>query len=98
MVYTQGYERLPENWYRMPTDYDLGPFNEDILYFASLYPELLRYVYQNDIPFYIIANTFTIVLVETRVVSIVSPGSTPPTYPEVLLMRPPCWRQTTSCA
>lgn len=44
MVYNQGYEQLPANWYRMPTDYNLVNFNEDLLYFASLYPELLRYV------------------------------------------------------
>lgn len=42
LQYNYGYERIPENWYRRPTDFGLIDLNLDILNFAVQYPELLK--------------------------------------------------------
>lgn len=42
MTYTMGHERIPENWYRAPLDYDLPSFNLDLLSLITRYPELAR--------------------------------------------------------
>ncbi|OBT43962.1 hypothetical protein VE00_04628 [Pseudogymnoascus sp. WSF 3629] len=39
-TYNQGWERIPENWYRIPVDYTLVQLNLDILYFVAKHPEL----------------------------------------------------------
>lgn len=42
LQYNYGYERIPENWYRRPTDFGLVDLNLDLLNFAVQYPELLK--------------------------------------------------------
>ncbi|RAO64887.1 uncharacterized protein BHQ10_000899 [Talaromyces amestolkiae] len=42
LQYNYGYERIPENWYRRPTDFGLVDLNLDLLNFATQYPELLN--------------------------------------------------------
>ncbi|GAM43054.1 hypothetical protein TCE0_044r17560 [Talaromyces pinophilus] len=42
LQYNYGYERIPENWYRRPTDFGLVDLNLDLLNFAAQYPELLN--------------------------------------------------------
>lgn len=42
MTYNMGHERIPENWYRAPLDYDLPSFNLDLLALITRYPELAR--------------------------------------------------------
>jgi len=38
--YRKGWERIPKNWYRVPSDYSLAQLNIDIVEFVSKYPEL----------------------------------------------------------
>lgn len=42
LQYTYGWERIPENWYRRPTDFSLADLNLDLLSFMTQYPELAR--------------------------------------------------------
>lgn len=42
MTYNKGHERIPENWYRIPTDYGLISFNLDLINLTLKYPELAR--------------------------------------------------------
>lgn len=42
LTYKEGWERLPENWYRMPNDYSIVNLNLDTVGFALKYPELVR--------------------------------------------------------
>jgi hypothetical protein len=42
LVYQKGWERIPENWYRIPVDYGLLQFNLDLLDWVAQYPELAR--------------------------------------------------------
>lgn len=42
MKYTIGHERIPENWYRTPIDYNLLSFNLDLLVLITRYPKLAR--------------------------------------------------------
>ncbi|KAE8319627.1 Chloroperoxidase [Aspergillus transmontanensis] len=39
-TYRQGWERIPENWYKTPVDYDLVKFNLDTLDWLLKYPKL----------------------------------------------------------
>ncbi|OBT55576.1 hypothetical protein VE04_04091 [Pseudogymnoascus sp. 24MN13] len=41
-TYNQGWERIPENWYRIPVDYTLVQLNLDILYFVAKHTVLGR--------------------------------------------------------
>lgn len=41
MVYNRGHERLPDNWYRIPADYDLAALAVDLAYMATLNPRIL---------------------------------------------------------
>lgn len=41
-TYTRGHERIPENWYRIPTGFGLVDLNLDVLAFGLQYPELIR--------------------------------------------------------
>jgi hypothetical protein len=40
--YNEGWERIPENWYKTPVDYGLVQLNIDTVTLASLHPELAR--------------------------------------------------------
>ncbi|KAI0460596.1 Chloroperoxidase [Xylaria acuta] len=40
-VYKEGYERIPENWYRRAVDYGLVDYNLDLVAWAVKYPVLL---------------------------------------------------------
>ncbi|KAL1998501.1 hypothetical protein VTN02DRAFT_6056 [Thermoascus thermophilus] len=40
LTYKEGWERIPENWYRMPVDYGLVQLNLDTIDFFLKYPEL----------------------------------------------------------
>jgi hypothetical protein len=40
MVYKEGQERIPANWYRIPVDYGLASLNLDLLAWAAKYPRL----------------------------------------------------------
>jgi len=40
LQYNRGWERIPENWYRTPSDYGLLNLNVDLLDWISKYPEL----------------------------------------------------------
>ncbi|KAJ5942549.1 hypothetical protein N7516_002717 [Penicillium verrucosum] len=40
LTYREGWERIPENWYKTPVDYGLISLNVDIIGFISRYPEL----------------------------------------------------------
>ena len=40
--YNFGWERIPENWYKVPNDYGLVSLNLDLVGFISKYPELAR--------------------------------------------------------
>lgn len=40
MVYNEGWERIPENWYRIGTDYGLVDLNLDLIDWVTKYPEL----------------------------------------------------------
>ena len=42
LVSKEGWERIPENWYKAQTDYGLLHLNSDILEWALKYPELAR--------------------------------------------------------
>jgi hypothetical protein len=42
LKYTYGWERIPENWYKIPVDYGLGSLNVDLMAWMSKYPELAR--------------------------------------------------------
>lgn len=42
LTYKEGWERIPENWYRMPVDYGLVQLNLDTIDFFLKYPELGR--------------------------------------------------------
>ena len=42
MEYREGWERIPENWYRTPLDYGLIGLNLDIIDWVVKYPELAR--------------------------------------------------------
>lgn len=44
LTYKVGHERIPENWYRMPNEYNLVAFNLDLLDLIAEYPELARLV------------------------------------------------------
>jgi hypothetical protein len=35
-----GHERIPENWYRRPVDYDLVELNVDVVDYVMRHPEL----------------------------------------------------------
>ncbi|GKT54633.1 oxidase [Colletotrichum tofieldiae] len=39
-TYNRGWERIPENWYRMPVDYGLVQLNLDLVALIARYPEL----------------------------------------------------------
>lgn len=41
LEYKRGWERIPENWYRIPVDYGLVGLNLDLVDWFSKYPELL---------------------------------------------------------
>ncbi|GAB1523151.1 hypothetical protein RhiTH_006281 [Rhizoctonia solani] len=41
LTYQQGYERIPTNWYRRPTNYALSDFRNDLLSAALEHPEFL---------------------------------------------------------
>lgn len=45
LQYNYGYERIPENWYRRPTDFSLLDLNADVLGFIAQYPELAKYAH-----------------------------------------------------
>ncbi|KAJ6141516.1 hypothetical protein N7470_009906 [Penicillium chermesinum] len=40
LTYREGWERIPENWYKTPVDYGLVQLNLDTLDFIAKYPEL----------------------------------------------------------
>ncbi|KAJ5779131.1 hypothetical protein N7457_006851 [Penicillium paradoxum] len=40
LTYREGWERIPENWYKTPVDYGLIQLNLDIIGFVLKYPEL----------------------------------------------------------
>ncbi|KAL1592611.1 hypothetical protein SLS60_011027 [Paraconiothyrium brasiliense] len=40
LSYNEGWERIPENWYKTPVDYGLVQLNLDTVALASLHPEL----------------------------------------------------------
>lgn len=40
LVYKTGWERIPENWYRIPVDYSLMDVNMDIVSWILQYPKL----------------------------------------------------------
>ena len=42
LEYRRGWERLPENWYRTPTDWGLIGLNVDLLDWTMKYLELAR--------------------------------------------------------
>lgn len=42
LTYREGWERIPENWYKTPVDYDLLQLNADVVDWAIKYPELAR--------------------------------------------------------
>ncbi|GKT48188.1 dothistromin biosynthesis peroxidase dotB [Colletotrichum spaethianum] len=42
LTYNRGWERIPENWYRMPVDYGLVQLNLDLVDLILKYPELGR--------------------------------------------------------
>lgn len=42
MEYREGWERIPENWYRTPVDYGLIGLNLDLIDWVVKYPELAR--------------------------------------------------------
>ena len=42
MTYKEGWERIPENWYKTPVDYDLVQLQLDTDAFMLKYPELAR--------------------------------------------------------
>lgn len=41
-TYKEGWERIPENWYKSPVDYGLVQLNVDLLAFIAQFPELAR--------------------------------------------------------
>jgi hypothetical protein len=41
-TYKKGWERIPENWYRIPNDYGLAQVNLDLIDWIMKYPELGR--------------------------------------------------------
>ena len=41
-TYKKGWERIPENWYRIPMDYGLAQVNLDLKDWIMKYPELGR--------------------------------------------------------
>lgn len=43
LTYKKGYEQIPANWYRRPTDYTLVNLNLDIVSLITQYPSLGRY-------------------------------------------------------
>lgn len=42
LTYREGWERIPENWYKTPVDYGLVSLNLDLIGFIARYPELGR--------------------------------------------------------
>ena len=42
MTYREGWERIPENWYKPSVDWGLVPFLTDVLGWVAKYPELAR--------------------------------------------------------
>lgn len=40
LVYKEGHERIPENWYRIGADYGLVGLNKDLVEWISKYPRL----------------------------------------------------------
>lgn len=42
LTYREGWERIPENWYRAPVDYGMLQLNFDIVDWSMKYPELAR--------------------------------------------------------
>ncbi len=40
LVYNEGWERIPENWYRAPVDYGLVALNLDLINWITKYPVL----------------------------------------------------------
>lgn len=40
LEYKRGWERIPQNWYKIPVDYSLVNFNVDLVEWISKYPEL----------------------------------------------------------
>lgn len=41
LVWKRGWERIPENWFRIPLDYGLISLNVDLLYLFAQHPELM---------------------------------------------------------
>jgi hypothetical protein len=50
LTYREGWERIPENWYKTPVDYGLISLNLDVIDFILKYPELGRYETLLDSP------------------------------------------------
>ena len=44
LTYREGWERIPENWYKRPTDWGILNMNADLLEWTIKYPSLARYV------------------------------------------------------
>jgi hypothetical protein len=42
LTYREGWERIPENWYKTPVDYGLIQLNLDVVGFILKYPQLGR--------------------------------------------------------
>lgn len=42
LTYREGWERIPENWYKSPVDYGLIQLNLDTIDLLTKYPELGR--------------------------------------------------------
>jgi hypothetical protein len=42
LTYREGWERIPENWYKTPVDYGLIQLNLDTIDWLGKYPELGR--------------------------------------------------------
>jgi hypothetical protein len=42
LTYREGWERIPENWYKSPIDYGLVQLNLDTIDWMAKYPELGR--------------------------------------------------------
>jgi hypothetical protein len=42
LTYREGWERIPENWYKTPVDWGLVQLNIDLVDWVIKYPELAR--------------------------------------------------------
>ena len=55
LTYREGWERIPENWYKTPVDWGVIQLNLDTLDFIAQYPELGRYAtYSCVYPIYLL--------------------------------------------